>query len=68
MKVSVTSSNEGLEGWLAGTGVGPFADLTVGRTIMNKLRKYVVEAVIDPHNNGGKSVCIAWPYQPNIFH
>jgi len=54
MKVSVTLSNEGLEGWLVGWGVGPFADLTAGRTTINELRKYATNR----HSQQRRKVCM----------
>jgi hypothetical protein len=53
IKVSVTLSNEDLEGWLVGAGVGPFADLTMDIRTKKKFN-YIVKGVVDTHNNEGK--------------
>ena len=55
IKVSVTLSNEGLEGWLVGAGVGPFADLTIDIRTKKKFN-YIVKGVLEEHSQQRRKV------------
>ena len=52
----------------SGCRSGTFGRFDCGQNDNEQIEKHVVKGSLDTHNSGGKFVCIAWPYQPNILH